>query len=152
MLRYVMQVRWIPWHLLCALIFAALTALGAWQMYVAFNPGILEPSGFSIRNFVYSLQWFVFALFSVWFWYRYIRDQRDSELAIQSENDAIERARDALTEGGEAPAQESPRDNSPRVPEISLDAPADERRRQLFGDESRPDDTPNDDLDSGSKE
>lgn len=34
----------------------------------------------SIRNLVYAIQWWIFAAFAAWFWFRYLRDQRDAEM------------------------------------------------------------------------
>lgn len=130
------QARWWPWHLICACILGGLVFLGYWQMGVAFNPGEWHGEQFSIRNFVYALQWWVFGVFVIWFWFRYMRDQRDAELAVASEEQAIGRARNMA--GGTGPsgsdsngdAAGAQADDAP----ISLDSPAAERRKQIFGE------------------
>lgn len=133
------QARWWPWHALCAVIVAALAFLGYWQMQVAFNPGEWHGEQFSIRNFVYALQWWVFALFAFWFWYRYMRDQRQAEAGVASEDQAIARANSAFGNsaagsGGAKGADATASDDGDQA--ISLDAPASERRKQIFGDRS----------------
>lgn len=132
-LRYMFQSRWWPWHLLCGFVFAALVLLGYWQMRVAFNPGEWHGEELSIRNFVYALQWWVFAAFAIWFWYRYMRDQRQSELGVAAEDQAIARARQASKH---ATAPDTDDSTSAGNEPISLDAPADERRQQIFGSNS----------------
>lgn len=103
-------------------------------MKVAFDPGEWHGEQFSIRNFVYALQWWVFAVFAIWFWFRYIRDQRDEELAIASEEGAIARAQMAASKTG---GVEPDTRDAESASTISLDAPAADRRKQLFG-ESHP--------------
>lgn len=143
------QARWWPWHLLCACVVAALAFLGYWQMQVAFNPGEWHGEELSIRNFVYALQWWVFAVFALWFWYRYMRDQREAELGVAAEDRAIARAKTVTSpeEGGT---------RSSNSPGISLDAPAAERRKQIFGEQAKSSDTDDSDTendrDSGSEE
>ena len=133
------QARWWPWHLLCACIVAALIFLGYWQMSVAFNPGEWHGEDLSIRNFVYAIQWWVFAAFGVWFWFRYMRDQREIDMGVASENEAIARATKATSSSGSVKSVDGSGDsgsdatNADSEP-ISLDAPADERRRQIFGE------------------
>lgn len=137
------QSRWWPWHLLCACVFAALVFLGYWQMKVAFNPGEWHGEELSIRNFVYALQWWVFAAFAIWFWYRYMRDQRESELGVAAEDQAIARAREATSQNGATggaanggiagSSTDSSGAGATTDEPVSLDAPAAERRKQIFG-------------------
>jgi len=85
-LRYAMSSRWVPWHLLSLAVVGLLITLGFWQFQVAtapLTPG--GPSHINLRNLVYSFQWWAFALFGVWFWFRFIRDQRDVEVLAESE-------------------------------------------------------------------
>ena len=42
--------------------------LGRWQLDVS------NRKGFSLQNSAYSVQWWAFALFAIFFWYRVIRD------------------------------------------------------------------------------
>lgn len=77
-----MSRRWVPWHLFCGALVAFMILAGTWQWEVAFSGvGIGGETGFNARNLVYALQWWVFAAFGVWFWLRFLRDQRDAELA-----------------------------------------------------------------------
>lgn len=86
-LRYAMSPRWVLWHVFCICAIGFLITAGVWQWDVAINAvnDAGEPE-VSVRNLVYAIQWWVFAAFGVWFWWRYLRDQRDAELAeLQSE-------------------------------------------------------------------
>lgn len=121
-----MSGRWIAWHLICLILVAFMVGMGVWQWMAATSPA--EPGGppaWNPRNLVYALQWWIFAVFGVWFWYRYLRDQRDEELA---------------TAGAEAqgPTEDSGGESATGV-QISLDAPAAvrmSRNEQLQSDSS----------------
>lgn len=87
-LRYALDRRWIVWHVLCLAIVIAFAWLGVWQLRVSWAvdvPG--GPEKFHLRNFAYGLQWFVFIGFVAWFWYRFMRDQRnaDAQAALQAD-------------------------------------------------------------------
>jgi hypothetical protein len=85
-LRFALSRRWVPWHLFCGVLVAFMIVAGTWQWEVAFSGvGVGGETGFNARNLVYALQWWVFAAFGVWFWFRFLRDQRDAELAELSE-------------------------------------------------------------------
>ncbi len=81
MIRYILQRRWLPWHLLWLVAVAGCIWLGVWQFEAAVAP---RPAGADTqvwRNFAYSLNWLVFAGVALWFWWRFMRDQRATELA-----------------------------------------------------------------------
>lgn len=136
-----MSRRWIAWHLLSATLVSAMIALGVWQWMVSTSPATPGgPPAWNLRNLVYALQWWVFASFGVWFWFRYIRDQRDAELAEEQEDAAVARAAgsanagnaassaDAADVAGSAKAAKAASGAAALSPQvISLDAPAAER-------------------------
>lgn len=73
------------WLLLHAFTIAAavtMLLLGRWQLHVS------ESKHFDIRNFGYSLQWWLFAGFALFFWWRIVRDvaRRDAEGAGGAES------------------------------------------------------------------
>lgn len=79
MIRYILQRRWLAWHLLWLAAVALCVWLGIWQFRAATAP---HPPGADTqvwRNYAYALNWVVFALVAVWFWWRFMRDQRASE-------------------------------------------------------------------------
>ena len=111
MFRYALSRRWIPWHLFCAALVVVMVVAGIWQWSVAFDSVDAngEPS-LNVRNLVYALQWWVFAAFGVWFWFRFLRDQRDAELAdvVAAADVGVEQVADlsgsASTESAQASA------------------------------------------------
>lgn len=74
MSRYVLQPRWIPWHILCLVISVAFVRLGRWQWEVA-----VRTSPVDLQNAAYALQWFAFTGFVGFFWWRFMKDQRTVE-------------------------------------------------------------------------
>lgn len=75
-----MSRRWIGWHVFCLFLVVVLTTSGVWQWNVAVSStGLDGESNVNIRNLVYAMQWWVFAIFGVWFWLRFLRDQRDAD-------------------------------------------------------------------------
>lgn len=60
---------WVVGHVIVAALFVAMILLGRWQLDVS------ESKGFSVQNFGYALQWWAFACFGVFLWYRVLRDQ-----------------------------------------------------------------------------
>jgi DNA-binding transcriptional regulator of glucitol operon len=42
--------------------------LGRWQLHVS------ESKGFSVQNFGYSIQWWLFSAFGLFLWWRVVRD------------------------------------------------------------------------------
>lgn len=80
MASYFLQPRWIPWHVLCAVIAVAFVRLGFWQWSVAHRQ---TPTDW--QNSGYALQWIAFAGFVAWFWYKFIRDSYVLETAEAEE-------------------------------------------------------------------
>jgi len=77
MLKYALAPRWWVMHLIVVALFVGCLRLAQWQWTVAVtpaNPG--DAAGLQIRNAFYAVQWVFFALFGVWFWGRFLRDQR----------------------------------------------------------------------------
>ena len=73
---YVLAMRWVPWHVVCYIVVAVLVWLGFWQWGVAGGP---HPAGASIavwRNYAYAVNWWIFAAVALWFWWRFMRDQK----------------------------------------------------------------------------
>lgn len=68
--RYVFALRpgWIVFHLFVVAAGITMILLGRWQLHVS------ERKHFSIQNFGYSIQWWLFAAFAVFFWWRILRD------------------------------------------------------------------------------
>lgn len=90
--------RWIFWHLFCLILVVAMIGLGIWQWRVALSPNMPGgPTPWHPRNLVYAVQWWIFAGFTGWFWFRFLRDQRDAEAAAaQAEQDAEHAAPDSV--------------------------------------------------------
>ncbi len=120
MLRYALARRWWAWHLLCLCLAAAFIAMGIWQLHVATAP-ISYGGSLNLRNFVYALQWWAFTCFGIWFWFRFIRDQRDAEMA--GDAGALTTIRNQGEQGSEVVLPVG------AAPQISLDARAQARRR-----------------------
>lgn len=101
MIRYILQQRWLPWHLLWLVAVAGCVWLGMWQLQAAMAP---QPEGADTqvwRNYAYALNWLVFAVVALWFWWRFMRDQRAVELAAAGE--ASEQAAGEASEQGAEP-------------------------------------------------
>jgi TRAP-type C4-dicarboxylate transport system permease small subunit len=74
MRSYLLQPRWIPWHILCLVISVVFIRLGWWQWDSAHRQQTLD-----WQNAAYAVQWIVFVGFVGWFWYKVIADQRTVE-------------------------------------------------------------------------
>lgn len=85
MLRYALAPRWVAWHLLCIGALALTIRLGFWQWERSFEEGALN-----WRNAAYAVQWWLFSLFVVWFWWRMLRDQFRAEQDAEPEPPADE--------------------------------------------------------------
>jgi hypothetical protein len=134
-LRYALSPRFIAWHLCCLVLVGLLIAAGVWQWGVATSEiGADGEPVINIRNLVYACQWWVFAAFAIWFWFRFLRDQRDAD------------HEEMLTAVNDAPDQQGMKAAAPSVAPtetlISLDDSASARRARarqgLAGDSSEP--------------
>jgi DNA-binding transcriptional regulator of glucitol operon len=65
--RRVLTPKWLAWHVLAAVLAVACLRLGLWQWHRAHATGSMQSMG-------YALQWPVFALFGLFFWWRTVRD------------------------------------------------------------------------------
>jgi hypothetical protein len=132
-----MSRRWIGWHLFCIALVVVLVSAGAWQWIVAMaSTGPDGESNVNIRNLVYAMQWWVFAIFGVWFWLRFLRDQRDADREEAAMADAeLDGGVIAAASGGDftAPSESAfgvRSETSTGDPQISLDDSADVRRER----------------------
>lgn len=57
-------------------------------------------TGFKWRNAAYALQWWAFALFALYMWWRIVRDERREEADEQADEQADEEARGASGDNG----------------------------------------------------
>jgi hypothetical protein len=82
MARYILQPRWIPWHVLCVAVSVLFLRLSGWQWDVAHQQAQLD-----WQNAGYSAQWIVFIGFVWWFWFKFMKDQRlvEAQRADQEE-------------------------------------------------------------------
>jgi DNA-binding transcriptional regulator of glucitol operon len=66
--RFALRPGWLLWHLFVLAAMVTMILLGRWQLHVS------ESKHFDLRNFGYSLQWWLFAGFAGFFWWRILRD------------------------------------------------------------------------------
>lgn len=66
--RFALRPGWLLGHLLVLAAMVTMVLLGRWQLHVS------EAKHFNLRNFGYSLQWWLFAAFAGFFWWRIVRD------------------------------------------------------------------------------
>lgn len=66
--RFVLKPGWILLHLFTIALVVTMILLGRWQLDVS------ESKHFSLQNFGYSIQWWVFSAFALGFWWRIMRD------------------------------------------------------------------------------
>ena len=66
-MRRLLSPRWLAWHVLVVVVAITFVRLGLWQWDRAVATR-------SPQNMGYALQWPVFALFGIFFWYRTVRD------------------------------------------------------------------------------
>lgn len=73
-------------HLVVAALFVGFVWLGWWQWGVGSDPNA-DDSGFGghYRNLTYAVQWWFIACFGLWFWSRFLRDQRKADEAYEAE-------------------------------------------------------------------
>jgi DNA-binding transcriptional regulator of glucitol operon len=66
--RFALRPGWLLWHLFTVAAVTTMILLGRWQLHVS------EQRHFNIQNFGYSIQWWLFAGFALFFWWRLMRD------------------------------------------------------------------------------
>jgi DNA-binding transcriptional regulator of glucitol operon len=66
--RFAFRPGWVAFHLFTVAAAITMVLLGRWQLHVS------EHKHFNIQNFGYSIQWWAFAAFALFFWWRLIRD------------------------------------------------------------------------------
>jgi DNA-binding transcriptional regulator of glucitol operon len=66
--RFALRPGWLLLHLFTVAAVITMILLGRWQLDVS------ESKHFNIRNFGYSLQWWLFSGFALFFWWRIVRD------------------------------------------------------------------------------
>lgn len=66
--RFALKPGWILLHLFAVALVVTMIMLGRWQLHVS------ESKDFSLQNFGYSIQWWVFSAFVLVFWCRIVRD------------------------------------------------------------------------------
>jgi DNA-binding transcriptional regulator of glucitol operon len=59
---------WLAFHLFTVAVVVTMVLLGRWQLHVS------EHKHFDIQNFGYSIQWWLFSGFTLFFWWRIVRD------------------------------------------------------------------------------
>jgi len=104
--RFLIQPRWLAWHLLMVVSFWGMLWLGDWQLHRA-----LSGNGLS---WAYTFEWPLFACFAVVFWARTIRD----EFRIK---------RGSVTAGPQA----DPETSGFRAVQVSQAEPADDEDEEL---------------------
>jgi hypothetical protein len=67
--KFALRPRWLVLHVLVLAAVVTMVLLGRWQLEVS------NRHGFRLQNSAYSVQWWAFALFAIFFWYRILRDQ-----------------------------------------------------------------------------
>ena len=82
---------WVIFHLLVIALAVTMILLGRWQLRVS------ESKHFSIQNFGYAIQWWLFTAFGLFLWWRVLRDAY--------------RRRIASVETHETPAEPAPVDS-----------------------------------------
>lgn len=68
--RFALRPGWLVLHLVCAALITTMVLLGRWQLTVS------EQKHFSLQNFGYALQWWLFSAFVALMWGRALRDHR----------------------------------------------------------------------------
>jgi len=66
--RFALRPGWLLWHLFTVAAVTTMILLGRWQLHVS------ESKGFSVQNFGYAIQWWLFSAFGLFLWWRVIRD------------------------------------------------------------------------------
>jgi hypothetical protein len=74
-LKYIAKPRWILWHLVVIATGYGFLLLGRWQWERRIRTDL--QSGTQVtdwQNMFYAFQWWIFALFVVWFWWKFLSD------------------------------------------------------------------------------
>jgi DNA-binding transcriptional regulator of glucitol operon len=66
--RFALGPGWVLFHLFAFACAISMVFLGRWQLLVS------ESKHFNLQNFGYSIQWWLFAAFTLFFWSRVLRD------------------------------------------------------------------------------
>jgi hypothetical protein len=74
MLRYLSHPRWIWWHLLTVTVTYGFGRLGYWQWERRVRIDDAQRTVIDWQNTFYAFQWWVFAGFVVWFWWKFLVD------------------------------------------------------------------------------
>lgn len=94
--RFALRPGWLLFHLIVAAAAVTMVFLGRWQLHVS------ETKHFSLQNFGYTIQWWLFAGFTLFFWWRVVRDSAARRAAAAAE------ARGEPAPEQPVPAQEEP--------------------------------------------
>jgi len=73
-LKYLSHPRWLWWHLLSLAVTFGFTRLGFWQWNRRLRQIDEQTSVVDWQNTLYAFQWWVFAGFVVWFWWKFVSD------------------------------------------------------------------------------
>lgn len=76
--RFAVRPMWLLLHVFVLAAVITMILLGRWQLRVS------DDKGFNLRNFGYAIQWWLFAVFAIGFWWRIMRDavRRDTPAAL----------------------------------------------------------------------
>ena len=99
MIRYALAPRWWFMHLVVAAQFIGCLKLGLWQWETGHAANADDTGlGGHLRNDVYAFQWWFFGAFGLWFWTRFLRDQKiaDEEWEAAAARESAE-SPDSLT-------------------------------------------------------
>jgi DNA-binding transcriptional regulator of glucitol operon len=72
-LRRYLTPGWLLFHVLTLALLTTMVLLGRWQLDVS------DAKHFSLQNFSYAIQWWLFTLFTAWMWLRIVRDRARRE-------------------------------------------------------------------------
>ena len=82
--RFVLRPGWLLLHAFTIAAAITMVLLGRWQLHVS------ERKHFDIQNFGYTIQWWLFSAFAVFFWWRIVRDaarrRRESDTPAEPED------------------------------------------------------------------
>ena len=83
--RFVLRPGWLLLHAFTVAAVITMILLGRWQLHVS------ERKHFDIQNFGYTIQWWLFASFAAFFWWRIVRDaaQRREGTAAPAEPEDV---------------------------------------------------------------